>query len=260
MLVSMLTTWWAVALEISWKSAVVLAAACAASLLLLLRASSALRHAVWVLALGGLLLLPVLQVLLPAWRPAALRRAQVELSGVRVGATESEGAAPQQHTVPRSSPRSPQPWRIAALAVWMAGAGICLLRWRNGTRQVARLRGSAVPPEQAISALAREAAAEVRLRRPVTVLIGDDGIVPMATGLLRPAVLLPREAAVWSRERLHIVLLHEMAHIRRRDCVTQALAELAGSLYWFNPLVWMAQSFRTVRAARSLAPQMTHTD
>src|SRR6266478_4717382 len=101
MLVSMLTTWWAVALEISWKSAVVLTAACAASLLLL-RASSALRHAVWVLALGGLLLLPVLQVLLPAWRPAALRRAQVELSGVRVGATESEGAAPQQHTVPRS--------------------------------------------------------------------------------------------------------------------------------------------------------------
>jgi TonB family protein len=99
--------------------------------------------------------------------------------------------------------------------------------------------------------LARESATELRLRRPVTVLIGDDAIVPMVTGVLRSAVLLPREAAHWSQERLHIVLLHEMAHIRRRDCVTQALAELAGSLYWFNPLVWLA--IRRLRIERERA-------
>ncbi|PYT32976.1 MAG: hypothetical protein DMG58_09005 [Acidobacteria bacterium] len=142
-----------------------------------------------------------------------------------------------------------------AFAVWMAGAGVCLLRWRNGTRQVAGLRRKAAPLEQAdvahVSGLVREAASELRLRRPVTVSIGDNGIVPMATGLLRPAVLLPREAALWSRERLYIVLLHELAHIRRRDCVTQALAELAGSLYWFNPLVWLA--IRRLRIERERA-------
>ena len=98
-LVSLLTSWWAVALEISWKSAAILAAACVASLLLR-RASAAIRHAVWVLALGSLLLLPALQVLLPAWRPAGLSRtalsdaaladATTALSGVRAGAAESE--------------------------------------------------------------------------------------------------------------------------------------------------------------------------
>jgi hypothetical protein len=57
LLVSLLTSWWAVALEISWKSAAILAVSCAVSLLLR-RAPAALRHAVWVLALGSLLLLP----------------------------------------------------------------------------------------------------------------------------------------------------------------------------------------------------------
>lgn len=254
MLVSMLTSTWAVALEISWKSAVILAAACVASLLLR-RASAAVRHAVWALALGSLLLLPALQVLLPAWRPAALAATPIAGSEVSAGADAAQGAMPQSVEARRSTHQSPQlspvPWRVVAIALWMAGAGVCLLRWRNGTRQVTGLRRSAAPPEQAVSELARESALELRLRRPVVVLIGEDGIVPMATGLVRPAVLLPGEAALWSRERLRIVLLHEMAHIRRRDCFTQALAELAGALYWFNPLVWVA--IRRLRIERERA-------
>src|SRR6266849_8571346 len=101
MLVSILTAWlvpmlgstWAVALEISWNSAVILAVACAASLLLR-RAPAALRHAVWVLALGSLLLLPALLALLPAWRPAGLPGAQAAVSRVRAGAM-TQAAAPQ---------------------------------------------------------------------------------------------------------------------------------------------------------------------
>jgi len=137
----------------------------------------------------------------------------------------------------------------------MVGAGVCLVRWRNGAKQAARLCKSAARVEHThmahLLAPIREAAGELGLRRPVTVLMGDDGIVPVATGLLRPAVLLPREAANWSQERLHIALLHEMAHIRRRDCVTQALAELAGALYWLNPLVWLA--IRCLRIEREHA-------
>jgi hypothetical protein len=63
---------------------------------------------------------------------------------------------------------------------------------------------------------------------------------PLATGLWRSAILLPPQAFAWSTERRHAVLLHELAHIRRRDARTQLFAHYACALYWFNPFVWIA--------------------
>ncbi|HEX6098572.1 MAG TPA: transglycosylase SLT domain-containing protein, partial [Thermoanaerobaculia bacterium] len=36
------------------------------------------------------------------------------------------------------------------------------------------------------------------------------------------------------------ILRHELAHVRRGDALTLALAELTKALQWFNPLVWLA--------------------
>jgi hypothetical protein len=53
-------------------------------------------------------------------------------------------------------------------------------------------------------------------------------------------VLLPGDAGEWQAERRRVVLLHELAHIQRRDCLTQILAQAACALHWFNPLAWAA--------------------
>src|SRR2546430_16609728 len=62
----------------------------------------------------------------------------------------------------------------------------------------------------------------------------------MTWGFLRPVVLLPFDAATWPAERLRMVLIHEMGHVKRWDCLLQLLAHLARALYWINPLVWLA--------------------
>jgi hypothetical protein len=67
----------------------------------------------------------------------------------------------------------------------------------------------------------------------------DEGRGPITWGVLRPVILLPKEAAVWPRDRLSFVLRHELAHVERRDCLSQLLALAVCALYWPNPLVWL---------------------
>lgn len=62
----------------------------------------------------------------------------------------------------------------------------------------------------------------------------------MTFGLLRPTVFLPADASQWPHEKRRLVLLHELAHIERGDIATHLLARIAFSLYWWNPLMWLA--------------------
>jgi len=73
----------------------------------------------------------------------------------------------------------------------------------------------------------------------------------MTWGLLRPVMLLPTEAEDWPAERRRAVLLHELAHMKRWDYLTQTIGWLACALHWLNPLAWFA--LRRMRVERELA-------
>ena len=64
----------------------------------------------------------------------------------------------------------------------------------------------------------------------------------MTWGLFRPIVLLPQDAPHWTDTRLQVVLLHELAHVRRCDWALQLLAEVLRAVCWLNPLAWLAAS------------------
>ena len=67
----------------------------------------------------------------------------------------------------------------------------------------------------------------------------------------RPCILIPSVADTWSDDRRRAVLLHELAHIARHDCVTQLLAAVACAIYWIHPGVWWVA--RRLRIERELA-------
>src|SRR4029079_5814524 len=94
---------------------------------------------------------------------------------------------------------------------------------------------------------AQELADDLELRR-VRFLRAANASMPMAWGIFRPSVLMPADADAWPSDRLRIVLLHELAHVKRRDCLTHLFAQMAFAAYWFNRLAWVAaRHLRTER-------------
>src|SRR2546423_7160448 len=243
--------------------------------LALRKKSAASRHAVWSAAVIGHLAIPVFMLLLPAWRipllPAApwvasestpsvvltsdaVSPSVVDKSvGGAIDNTPAEqtttrtepavrSAIPSQPATVVSSARSLPVSRLAVVAaIWFVGATLVLLRLALGTWQVGRLaRVGARVEDGAWLSLTQRLANRLGVSRPLTLLRGDRLAVPVTWGIVYPAVLLPQEADNWSDDQRRFVLVHEMAHVKRFDALTQLLAQLAVAVFWFDPLVWVA--------------------
>ena len=81
---------------------------------------------------------------------------------------------------------------------------------------------------------------ELGIRRRVELLSCDARTMPMTWGLWKARVLLPAQAGRWPEGQRRDVLLHELGHVKRWDCLTQFVSAVACAVYWFNPLVWVA--------------------
>ena len=68
----------------------------------------------------------------------------------------------------------------------------------------------------------RNAAARIaeslRIGRRVTIAVCERIAAPVLVGIVRPMILLPPAALTgWSPDEIEMVLLHELAHVRRWD-------------------------------------------
>jgi beta-lactamase regulating signal transducer with metallopeptidase domain len=228
-----------------------------ATMPLLRGAPAAARRLVLALALAGALVLPLISALAPVvhikapssiaalrGRPFAepLAEPAPRLAPVAAGARAAELPAA------RSAPSSGLDVAAALAAAWALGALLVTARLALGlARSRAVVRRASAAPSWACAAAraARVIGVSADVRET------DELDTPAVTGVLSPVVLVPRASAAWSFERRYAVLLHELAHVRQRDCLAQILAQLACAAHWFNPLVWLAT--RRLRRERELA-------
>ena len=168
-------------------------------------------------------------------------------SSAVVTAGPSFGEAAVHGDTPSPAPirriHAPSVCAVAGLTLWLVGTLASLARLAVGLRRIGRLGRRAVPLEGETLQVAEAAHHQIGLRHPVQFLRADDGAalaVPVTWGVLHPVVLLPAQSGGWSEECLRTALLHEMAHVQRRDWPTQLLAHLACTLCWWHPLVWWA--------------------
>jgi len=125
--------------------------------------------------------------------------------------------------------------------IWLLGTAIALLPVGIGMFSLWRLsRSSRQEAEPSWLDLLQSLKATLRVRRPVKLLKSNQRRMPMTWGVLRTKLLLPKESNQWSEVRRRVVLLHELAHVKRWDYHTNLFTQIVRAVYWFNPLVWFA--------------------
>lgn len=124
---------------------------------------------------------------------------------------------------------------IALSMVWVRQLMLKSIRLANGREQ-----GVA-------NALCRQ----LKIRRPVQIVVSTWASVPFVAGWWRPTIVLPSGFGTWTAERLRVVLLHELMHVRRADGLWQLIARWTLALVWFQPLGWLAA--RRLHIERELA-------
>ena len=197
------------------------------------KAASA-RHLTWAGAFGVAVALPVFVAILPSpfrillASPPPIATLPGILNDATIAAVHAPAAANGLFVDPTHT--------VLALGVlWLLGACLIVLRYAIGTLCLAALKH-----QSRLYALAPENLPKVPTRgRECQLRLSESEHGPVTWGVLAPVILLPRAALSWPRERLHAVLLHELAHIRRRDSLVQALSHLVCAIYWPNPLVWV---------------------
>jgi len=142
--------------------------------------------------------------------------------------------------IDRGPSGGPGAWRRARLglgAAWLAGTVGLLIRLMIGGAILARLRSSSRPIAGAAFDDCRR---ELGSRRAVGLAAHPAVGSPVVLGGLRPTILVPDDWDGLPEASRRACLLHELAHVERRDDVMKLAAELARAPFWFHPAVgWL---------------------
>ena len=242
------------------------------------RSSAAARSLVCLLTLGATLALPLCSAVLPGWQVLP----SPALSSQPVGAPLAVPSSPSMPSPSGTPATSPLASRVSSsgkesaegaansaptpvisappllgaggplLLFFLLGLLLASVRPLLGLWGIHRLSRECITvTDPQTLTLAADCAHLLGLKMPPRLCVAAAVPVPMTWGWRRPVVVLPPLSAEWPEDRLRSVLLHEMAHIKRRDWPAHRFADVACAVYWFHPLVWLTA--RRLRVETELA-------
>jgi beta-lactamase regulating signal transducer with metallopeptidase domain len=268
----------AVGLAVLWQSVVLAGLIALACRLLLTRSSPALRYWCWQIVAFKLLVMPwwILAVPVPPFldpapsattntSPSAVDTSPLPRSkvGMADDADETGHAnAPAAEAPSSSTVFAELSWQTWLVLAWLGGVcwqivSILLLR-----RRVQRLLGRTVPTsDPRLLRLVDELSGRLGLRRGPPVLLTSEAISPLVCGVFRAVLVLPAGLLTSIDETAcRQVLLHELAHVKRRDLLWGWLPEIARMIYFFNPVAhWLCSRIRLERELACDQVAMAHS-
>jgi beta-lactamase regulating signal transducer with metallopeptidase domain len=135
-------------------------------------------------------------------------------------------------------------WAAGLFASWALIASVLLVRLGLSLRHVSVVRRNCCEIDTSAYPILMEVTNSLAEQsRQVNFLMSDEVLIPTAIGFFRPAVVLPTWALRdLSADELKVILLHELAHLRRWDDWTNLAQKFVKALFFFHPAVWWIDS------------------
>ncbi len=151
----------------------------------------------------------------------------------------SAGSSAVSASSSTSEPKSIFPSMPLMLGItWLAGFAFSFLGLMRSLHQIGRIADSSrVPtPEEKLEL----AAASGNSIENTHIRITSSVASPVLAGLVSPVLLIPnRLLATLSKAQLQEILIHELAHVKRNDCLANFIQKLVLCVFWFHPLVYL---------------------
>jgi beta-lactamase regulating signal transducer with metallopeptidase domain len=155
-------------------------------------------------------------------------------------------------TVPAGVELESISWQGLAFSGWLVGMLVLSVLVIRRYCYVKRLIADSRPANERSLEMLDECRRRMGIRQSVELRLSGNKVSPAVCGLFKPVILVP--AALLrklSREKLKAVLIHELAHIKRGDAWVHMLQTILQIVYFYNPLVWIANAM--VRRVREQA-------
>ncbi len=219
------------------------------------RGSAAVLHFWWRCALIALCAGSIAAIAPPLFPYAVTgERPQAEAmsaSGVETLLASSDHPSPDVAPFSKAS-SGREPRLLTGLAgglavIWALGAGLVFCRWLVGFTRARRLLSESIEvSDPTWWELLRKCELECDTGVRSRLLAHPDLRCPVAVGVWRPSVIVPTDCLDLDASSRRMILLHELAHLCRRDALFHPLLSIVKALHWPNPLVWLAsRSFRS---------------
>ena len=128
------------------------------------------------------------------------------------------------------------------LGIWIVGILAMIILVIKSSLRLRNLEKSALPLQnKEVRRLYHHCLEEMRIHRDIPVYSTAFLKSPIIVGLLKPCIYLPIHLiSDYNESDMRYMLLHELQHYKYHDTIASYLMNLAGVVYWFNPLVWYA--------------------
>ncbi len=143
-------------------------------------------------------------------------------------------------------------WQGLVFLGWLVGMVVLLVLLVQRICFVRGLIAQSKPANGRLLEMLEECRSQIGIRRNIELRLSGDTLSPAVCGLFKPIILMPATLLEkLSREKLKAVLIHELAHIKRADVWVNLLQTMLQIVYFYNPLVWIANAM--IRRAREQA-------